>query len=107
MVADEVRDYLENGNVKYSVNFPRIKLPRTDGYRLAVVNSNVPNMVGQISTDLAEGGLNIIDMLNKSKDEIAVTLLDTDKEPDQVTVDRIAAIEGVLSVRCLGCNTDF
>ena len=107
MVAEEVRDYLENGNVKYSVNFPRIKLPRTDGYRLAVVNSNVPNMVGQISTDLAEGGLNIIDMLNKSKDEIAVTLLDTDKEPDQVTVDRIAAIEGVLSVRCLGCNTDF
>jgi D-3-phosphoglycerate dehydrogenase len=104
MVADEVRDYLEHGNVKNSVNFPRIKLPRTDGYRLAVVNSNVPNMVGQISTDLAEGGYNILDMLNKSQGEIAVTLLDTDKEPDQNTLDRIAAIEGVLSVRCLGCN---
>ncbi len=107
MVADEVRDYLEHGNVKHSVNFPRIKLPRSDGYRLAVVNSNVPNMVGQISTDLAQGGLNIVDMLNKSQGEIAVTLLDTDKQPDQDTIDRIAAIDGVLSVRCLGCNLDL
>jgi len=104
MVADEVRDYLENGNIRHSVNFPAISLPRNGGYRIAVVNSNVPNMVGQISTDLAEAGLNIVDMLNKSREGIAVTLMDMDKQPDQGTIDRLAAIEGVLSVRCLGCT---
>lgn len=104
MVATEIRDYLENGNIRNSVNFPRIKLPRSKGFRIAVVNSNVPNMVGQVSTDLAEAGLNIIDMLNRSRGEVAVTLLDTDKQPTQETMDRIASIEGVLSVRCLGCR---
>jgi D-3-phosphoglycerate dehydrogenase / 2-oxoglutarate reductase len=102
MVADQVRDYLENGNVKNAVNFPEIQLSRIQGFRMAVVNANVPNMVGQISTDLAEEGLNILDMLNKSKEGVAVTLLDLDREPSQATVDRIAAIDGVLSVRCLG-----
>jgi D-3-phosphoglycerate dehydrogenase len=104
MVADQVRDYLENGNILNSVNFPEINLPRNGGHRIAVVNSNVPNMVGQISTDLAEGGLNIMDMLNKSRGDIAVTLLDVDKEPDEATLQRIAGIDGVLSVRCLGCG---
>ncbi|MEJ1462869.1 MAG: phosphoglycerate dehydrogenase [Candidatus Sedimenticola sp. (ex Thyasira tokunagai)] len=104
MVADQVSEYLENGNIKNSVNFPDINLLRNGGHRISVINSNVPNMVGQISTDLAEGGLNIIDMLNKSKDNIAVTLLDVDREPDQETLDIIANVEGVLSVRCLGCS---
>ncbi|MCB1785122.1 MAG: phosphoglycerate dehydrogenase [Chromatiaceae bacterium] len=105
MVADQVRDWLENGNVTNSVNFPEINLPRTeDGHRIAVVNSNVPNMLGQISTDLAEAGLNIIDMLNKSRGEIAVTLIDVDGPPSQGAMDRITAIDGVLSVRCLGCD---
>jgi len=106
MVADEIREYLENGNIANAVNFPSINLPRNGGFRIAVVNSNVPNMVGQISTDLAEAGLNIVDMLNKSRENIAVTLLDTDKEPDKSTLEQIAAIDGVLSVRCLGCNRD-
>ena len=105
MVADQVRDWLENGNVTNSVNFPEINLPRAEAaYRMAVVNSNVPNMLGQISTDLAEAGLNIIDMLNKSRGEIAVTLIDVDDEPSEEAIARIADIEGVLSVRCLGCN---
>ena len=104
MVADQVRDYLENGNVTNSVNFPEINLPRSAGVRLAIVNSNVPNMVGQISTDLGKAGVNIIDMLNKSRDNIACTLLDVDKAPDQSLLDEIAAIPGVLSVRCLGCG---
>ncbi len=105
MVADQLRDWLENGNVSNSVNFPEISLPRTEeGHRIAVVNSNVPNMLGQISTDLAAAGLNIIDMLNKSRGEVAVTLLDVDAEPPQAAMDRIAAIDGVLSVRCLGCE---
>jgi D-3-phosphoglycerate dehydrogenase len=104
MVAEEVSDYLENGNVTNAVNFPEILLPRNGGHRIAVVNNNVPNMVGQISTDLGRAGINIIDMLNKSRDQIAVTLLDVDKTPDPGILDDIAAIEGVLSVRCLGCD---
>ena len=105
MVADQVRDWLEHGNVSNSVNFPEIGLPRTeDGHRIAVVNSNVPNMLGQISTDLAEAGLNIIDMLNKSRGDIAVTLIDVDGPPSEQAIQRIADIDGVLSARCLGCN---
>ncbi len=103
MVADEVKDFLEDGNITNAVNFPYINLPRNGGYRIAVINSNVPNMVAQISTDLGEVDLNIIDLLNKSRDQVAVTLIDVDKEPVQGTLDKIAAIEGVMSVRCLGC----
>jgi D-3-phosphoglycerate dehydrogenase len=102
MVADQVRAYLEDGNVTNSVNFPEIHLARNGGYRLAVVNSNVPNMVGQISTDLAEAGLNIVDMLNRSRGELAVTLIDIDRPCPEDTARQIADIDGVLSVRCLG-----
>ena len=105
MVADQLRDWLENGNVSNSVNFPEIALPRTeDGFRIAVVNSNVPNMLGQVSTDLAAANLNIIDMLNKSRGEIAVTLIDVDRAPSDQAIQRITEIDGVLSVRCLGCE---
>ena len=102
MVAEEVRDYLEDGTVANSVNFPDIYLSRNGGYRMAIVNSNVPNMVGQISTDLAAAGLNILDMLNRSRGEVAVTLIDIDRPCPEDTAARIRAIEGVLSVRCLG-----
>ena len=67
-----------------------------------VITSNVPNMVGQISSDLGGEGLNILDMLNKSRDDVAVTLLDVDKEPSQQLLDALASISGVLSVRTLG-----
>lgn len=103
MVAEEVRDWLENGNISNAVNFPDINLPRNGGHRLAVVNSNVPNMVGQISSDLGKEGLNILDMLNRSRENIAVTLLDVDKAPSQQLQDTLLRIDGVLSVRCLGC----
>ncbi len=106
MVAEQVRAYLEDGNVRNSVNFPEILLPRNGGHRIAVVNSNVPNMVAQISSDLGEVGLNIIDLLNRSRGDIACTLIDVDRSPPQDTIDKIAAIEGVLSVRCLGCTKD-
>jgi D-3-phosphoglycerate dehydrogenase len=102
MVADQVRAYLEDGNITNSVNFPDINLPRNGGYRMAVVNSNVPNMVGQISTDLAKAGLNILDMLNRSRGDLAVTLIDIDHPCPEETAKRVAAIDGVLSVRCLG-----
>ena len=101
MVADEIREYLENGNVKNSVNFPEVFMPRNGGYRVAVVNANVPNMLGQISTVLADCGLNIIDMLNKSRGELAYTLVDVEAEVTQDCLDRLHDIDGVLSVRAL------
>jgi D-3-phosphoglycerate dehydrogenase len=106
MVADQVREWLENGNVINAVNFPEIHLPRNGGHRVAVVNSNVPNMVGQISTDLGAAGININDMLNRSRGDIAVTLLDLAKEPPRDVVAQLSSIAGVLSVRCLGCAKD-
>ena len=101
MVAEQVKDYLENGNIKNSVNFPEVFMPRNGGYRLAVVNENVPNMLGQISTVLADCGLNIVDMLNKSRGEIAYTLVDVEAEVGDDCLDRLRAIEGVLAVRAL------
>jgi D-3-phosphoglycerate dehydrogenase len=105
MVADEISDYLENGNVRNSVNFPKVYMKRYGGHRLAIVNENVPNMLGQISTALADSGLNIIDMINKSRGDLAYTLVDVDSEICQEfcqeCVDRISATEGVLGVRVL------
>jgi len=101
MVAEEVRDYLENGNVRNSVNFPKVYMKRYAGYRLAVVNENVPNMLGQISTALADAGLNIIDMINKSRGELAYTLVDVETEISQSCVERISATQGVRAVRVL------
>ncbi len=102
MVAEQVKDYLENGNVINSVNFPEVVMPRTEGaFRLSVVNSNVPNMLGQISSSLAKAGLNIIDMLNKSRGELAYTLVDVDKAVPQSSIDEVAAIEGVLAIRAI------
>lgn len=103
MVADQVKAYLECGNIVNSVNFPEVVMPYTEGCRVGIVNSNVPNMVGQISTAMAKAGLNIIDMLNRSKGDLAYTLTDVDKAvPDSVLND-IAQIDGVLAVRsCVG-----
>jgi D-3-phosphoglycerate dehydrogenase len=99
MVADEVRDYLENGNIRHSVNFPEVIMPRTEGFRIGIVNSNVPNMVGQISTVMARAGLNLIDLLNKSRGSIAYTLADVESEIPAEVLSGIEAIEGVLKVR--------
>ncbi len=102
MVAEQVRDYLENGNVRNSVNFPEVVMARSEGtYRLAVVNSNVPNMLSQISTDLGKAGLNIVDMLNKSRGELAYTLVDVDRPVPDNVVSEIAGINGVLAVRLI------
>jgi D-3-phosphoglycerate dehydrogenase len=102
MVADNVRDYLENGNVRHSVNFPEARLPRLDAWRITVANANVPNMVGQISTCIAAAGLNIEDLLNKSIGELAYTIVDVNAEPAPELLDKIRAIEGVLTLRNLG-----
>jgi D-3-phosphoglycerate dehydrogenase len=99
MVVDQVKDFLENGNIRHSVNFPEVVMPRTEGVRLAVANANVPNMVGQISGLLAEANLNIVDLLNKSRGDYAYTLVDLNTEVPQATLDKIRAIQGVLSAR--------
>lgn len=101
MIADQLKDFLENGNIKNSVNFPQVKMPRVGGYRMAIANSNVPNMVGQISSILAETGHNILDLLNKSRGDLAYTLLDVDTEITEDVVNQIKAIDGVLSVRTI------
>ncbi len=101
MVADQLREYLEHGNVQNAVNFPNVTMPRESGFRIAVANSNVPNMLGQISTAMANAGLNIHNMMNKSKGDVAYTLVDVDSAVPGKVVDSIAGIEGVLAVRYL------
>ncbi len=102
MVAENIKDYLENGNIRYSVNFPECRLPRMDAHRITIANANVPNMVGQISTCLAESGLNIEDLLNKSVGELAYTIIDVNEPVSQATEAQIRAIDGVLTLRYLG-----
>jgi D-3-phosphoglycerate dehydrogenase len=102
MVVDTLREFLENGNVRHSVNFPEAVLARTAGAtRLAIANENVPNMVGQISTALAAANLNIADLLNKSRGELAYTLIDVDGAVPPVIPEQLRKIEGVLGVRML------
>ncbi|MGC3955586.1 MAG: phosphoglycerate dehydrogenase [Propionicimonas sp.] len=102
MAASELRAYLEDGTISNSVNFPDAILPRGEGSaRIAIANSNVPNMVGQISTLVAEAGLNIADLLNKSRGELAYTLVDVDGEVSEALLGRIRQIEGVLSARVI------
>ncbi len=102
MVAENVRDFLENGNIRYSVNFPEAVMPRNGTYRITIANANVPNMVGQISTCLASAGLNIEDLLNKSRGELAYTLVDLDATVPEDTLAALRAIEGVLTLRNFG-----
>jgi D-3-phosphoglycerate dehydrogenase len=105
MVADSIRDYLEDGTVRNSVNFPEAIMPRNGGSRITIANANVPNMVGQISTILANANLNIHDLLNKSRGEVAYTIIDLDAEISEDTISAIRAIEGVLSLRHLPINS--
>ena len=102
MVAENVKDYLENGNIRHSVNFPEARLSRLDAWRITVANANVPNMVGQISTCIAEAGLNIEDLLNKSIGDFAYTIVDVNGEPSDALLNKLRSIDGVLTLRNLG-----
>ena len=101
MVAEQVRDYLEHGNLSNTVNFPTVNMPRESAFRIAIANANVPNMLGQISTALATAGINIHNMINKSRGEMAYTLVDTDSTIPPTLIAQLAAIPGVLMVRDL------
>ncbi|SER54075.1 D-3-phosphoglycerate dehydrogenase [Nitrosomonas sp. Nm51] len=99
MVVNQLVDFLQNGNITNTVNFPNTTMERESSYRIAVANENVPNIVGQISTDLAKAGLNIHNMVNKSRGEIAYTLVDVDSPVPQQVISKIVSISGVLSAR--------
>jgi len=101
MVVDQVREYLEHGTIANAVNFPSVEMGRESPYRLAIANSNVPNMLGQMSTTMAQAGLNIHNMVNKSRGEMAYTLVDVDSPVDTKVIRAIAGIAGVLSVRAI------
>jgi D-3-phosphoglycerate dehydrogenase len=101
MVADQLRDFLEHGNVAHAVNFPEVVMARESHWRIAIANANVPNMLGQISTAMAQAGLNIHNMVNKSRGEMAYTLVDVDSAVQPAVLAKLSAINGVLSVRYL------
>lgn len=101
MVADQVREYLEHGNLQNSVNFPDAAMPREAPYRLAIANANVPDMLGSISHALGRRKINIHNMLNKSKGEMAYTLVDVDSPVPAEAVKELSGLTGVLAVRYL------
>ena len=101
MVVKQTIDYLENGNITNTVNFPNLTIERESPYRIAVANSNMPNMLGQISTSMAKAGLNIRNMGNKSRGEMAYTLVDVDSPVPQEAIEKLGLIPGVLMVRYL------
>jgi D-3-phosphoglycerate dehydrogenase len=101
MVADQLRDFLEQGNIRNAVNFPSVSMQRESRWRVAIANANVPNMLGQISTAMANAGLNIHNMVNKSRGDMAYTLVDVDSAVAGSVLDAIRAIDGVLAVRYL------
>ena len=101
MVVNQLMDYLQNGNITNTVNFPDVVMERESPYRVAVANANVPNLLGQISTNMAKAGLNIHNMTNKSRGEMAYTLVDIDSPAPQETIDTITMIPGVLMARYL------
>jgi len=106
MVVEQVREFLENGCISNAVNFPNVEMTRESDYRIGIANANVPNMLGQISTAMAKAGLNIHNMVNKSRGEMAYTLVDVDSPVAQSAIDMIAAIDGVLSVRSVPADPE-
>jgi len=101
MIAKQIKDYLENGNIVNSVNFPDARMPRAGEERLAITHRNIPNMVRQITKAIAEEEANILDMINKSRGDFAYTLIDLENEISNTAIENIQRVEGVLTVRAL------
>jgi len=99
MVADQIKEYLETGNVVNSVNFPNVSLPKGSDHRIVICNANVPNMVSQISTIMADANLNINDMINQSRGDIAYTIVDVDSEIPQSALEAIKQLDGIMIAR--------
>jgi D-3-phosphoglycerate dehydrogenase len=102
MAVEQVKDFLENGNIKNSVNFPNAILPRTPNQnRIIIANKNVPNMISEITSLLAENNINIQDMLNKSKNDLAYNIIDVDGNVSDEVVQKLQGINGVITVRVI------
>ena len=99
MAAEQLRDFLSSGNIRNSVNFPDINLELSFGYRLAVANRNVAGTLGQVLSVLADDNVNVIDMINKSREDVAYNLIDIEQPPTPKMIERIAAIDSVINVR--------
>ena len=106
MAAERLRGFLEDGNVEGSVNFPDVAMPRDGAVRLAIANRNIPNVLSRVSSALGEAGHNIVDMLNKSCDAIAYTLVDVERPIEPDVLERIAATPGIISLRVIGAQSD-
>ena len=104
MAADQLVRFLQTGSIVNSVNFPTVSMERVEGYRIAVTNRNVPGMLGQMTTVLAERNINVIDLINKSRDDVAYNLIDLAEEPDMGLLDAICAIESVINVRVISAS---
>lgn len=101
MAADQIIDFLENGAIRNSVNFPMIELPRTEGYRITIVNDNVSGVLGHLLSVFTDNDINVLDMMNKSRDDIAYNILDVEQQPTQAIIDQLASVEHVVRVRAL------
>ena len=102
MAADQLRDFLENGNIRNSVNFPTLQLERVSGCRLSVTNENVPRILGSLLSTLADENINVIDMLNKSRGDVAYNLIDIDTHPADNVIAKMRELDGVINVRLIG-----
>jgi D-3-phosphoglycerate dehydrogenase len=101
MAADQLMDYLENGNIRNSVNFPVTKMPRNGGYRITFCNENVPKVLGNVLSLLADRSINVIDMVNKSRDDIAYSIVDVELEPTEELLEEIRSVDGIVVVRAI------
>ena len=99
MAADQLRAFLEHGNIRNSVNFPRIELERTSGSRLAITNTNLPGTLSHILTLIGDSQINVVDLLNKSRENIAYNLIDLNGSPTSGLMAQLRALDGVINVR--------
>ncbi|CAI8397600.1 MAG: D-3-phosphoglycerate dehydrogenase [Porticoccaceae bacterium UBA1117] len=101
MAADQLKDFLENGNIYNSVNYPPTKMSRNGGSRMTFTNSNVPKVLGQVLSVLADANLNVVDMVNKSRGEIAYNIIDIEGNIDEAVIGKVASVDGVMRVRLI------
>ena len=101
MAVQQLADFLQNGNINNSVNFPNVYLPRSTKSRIAITNKNIPSMIGQIATILGELGLNIADMTNVSRGGLAYNLIDIENSVNKIALDKLSSIENIINVRLI------
>lgn len=101
MAAKEIREFLENGNIINSVNMPNLQMSQEAAYRICIINKNIPNMVGEMTTKLAGVGINIENMANKGRKDYAYTILETNDEVSEELITKLEAQEGIISVRLI------